>query len=165
VVTNPSGGLLSKGHPLGATGLAQCAELTWQLRGQADQRQVEGARVALQHNLGLGGACVVTLYQATHDRPPPYRHRDAAVHGRRGEAAACASSPRPPARPTRSTPTRRARAAGHPGLPVPPTFLFCLEMDAPNPARCATSWGWTTAACCTASRASCSTAWPMRATG
>ena len=63
VVTNPSGGLLSKGHPLGATGLAQCAELTWQLRGQADQRQVEGARVALQHNLGLGGACVVTMYE------------------------------------------------------------------------------------------------------
>ncbi|MGO4332645.1 lipid-transfer protein [Cupriavidus sp. 2TAF22] len=64
VVTNPSGGLLSKGHPLGATGLAQCAELVWQLRGTADQRQVEGARTALQHNLGLGGACVVTLYQA-----------------------------------------------------------------------------------------------------
>ncbi|SAI23186.1 thiolase [Bordetella ansorpii] len=64
VVTNPSGGLLSKGHPLGATGLAQCAELTWQLRGQADQRQVPDARLALQHNLGLGGACVVTLYQA-----------------------------------------------------------------------------------------------------
>ena len=63
VVTNPSGGLLSKGHPLGATGLAQCAELTWQLRGQAEQRQVEGAQLALQHNLGLGGACVVTLYQ------------------------------------------------------------------------------------------------------
>ncbi|MBR0899119.1 lipid-transfer protein [Bradyrhizobium tropiciagri] len=62
VVVNPSGGLLSKGHPLGATGLAQCAELTWQLRGQADRRQVEGARLALQHNLGLGGACVVTLY-------------------------------------------------------------------------------------------------------
>lgn len=63
VVTNPSGGLLSKGHPLGATGLAQCAELVWQLRGRAEQRQVEGARLALQHNLGLGGACVVTLYQ------------------------------------------------------------------------------------------------------
>ena len=63
VVTNPSGGLLSKGHPLGATGLAQCTELVWQLRGQADQRQVEGARLALQHNLGLGGACVVTLYE------------------------------------------------------------------------------------------------------
>ena len=62
-VTNPSGGLLSKGHPLGATGLAQCAELVWQLRGQAEKRQVEGARVALQHNLGLGGACVVTLYR------------------------------------------------------------------------------------------------------
>lgn len=63
VVTNPSGGLLSKGHPLGATGLAQCYELTHQLRGTAEQRQVEGARNALQHNLGLGGACVVTLYQ------------------------------------------------------------------------------------------------------
>jgi acetyl-CoA acetyltransferase len=63
VVTNPSGGLLSKGHPLGATGLAQCTELVWQLRGQAGKRQVEGVRTALQHNLGLGGACVVTLYQ------------------------------------------------------------------------------------------------------
>jgi sterol carrier protein 2 len=64
VVTNPSGGLLSKGHPLGATGLAQCAELVWQLRGQAGPRQVEGARLGLQHNIGLGGACVVTLYEA-----------------------------------------------------------------------------------------------------
>lgn len=61
-VTNPSGGLLSKGHPLGATGLAQCYELTHQLRGTADQRQVEGMRHGLQHNLGLGGACVVTMY-------------------------------------------------------------------------------------------------------
>ena len=63
VVVNPSGGLLSKGHPLGATGLGQCAELVWQLRGAAGPRQVEGARVGLQHNLGLGGACVVSLYQ------------------------------------------------------------------------------------------------------
>jgi sterol carrier protein 2 len=62
-VTNPSGGLLSKGHPIGATGLAQCFELTNQLRGSADARQVEGARVALQHNLGVGGACVVTMYR------------------------------------------------------------------------------------------------------
>lgn len=61
-VTNPSGGLLSKGHPLGATGLAQCYELTHQLRGTAGARQVEGLDHALQHNLGLGGACVVTLY-------------------------------------------------------------------------------------------------------
>jgi sterol carrier protein 2 len=61
-VTNPSGGLLSKGHPLGATGLAQCYELTQQLRGAADRRQVENMRFGLQHNLGLGGACVVTLY-------------------------------------------------------------------------------------------------------
>lgn len=64
VVTNPSGGLLSKGHPLGATGLAQCYELVQQLRGTAQARQVDGARLALQHNLGLGGACVVTLYEA-----------------------------------------------------------------------------------------------------
>ncbi len=64
VVTNPSGGLLSKGHPLGATGLAQCYELTQQLRGNAGARAVDNARVALQHNLGLGGACVVTMYQA-----------------------------------------------------------------------------------------------------
>ncbi|GHE61015.1 putative lipid-transfer protein Ltp1/thiolase [Camelimonas fluminis] len=63
VVTNPSGGLLSKGHPLGATGLAQCYELTRQLRGTAASTQVDGARLALQHNLGLGGACVVTLYE------------------------------------------------------------------------------------------------------
>ena len=63
VVTNPSGGLLSKGHPLGATGLAQCAELVWQLRGDAAARQVSDARIALQHNLGLGGACVMTLYR------------------------------------------------------------------------------------------------------
>jgi len=62
-VVNPSGGLISKGHPLGATGLAQCSELTWQLRGQADKRQVDGAKVALQHNIGLGGAAVVSVYK------------------------------------------------------------------------------------------------------
>jgi acetyl-CoA acetyltransferase len=63
VVVNPSGGLISKGHPLGATGLAQCAELNWQVRGQADKRQVKDAKIALQHNLGLGGAAVVTMYR------------------------------------------------------------------------------------------------------
>jgi acetyl-CoA acyltransferase len=62
-VVNPSGGLISKGHPLGATGLAQCSELTWQLRGEADARQVDGANVALQHNIGLGGAAVVSVYR------------------------------------------------------------------------------------------------------
>jgi acetyl-CoA acetyltransferase len=62
-VVNPSGGLMSKGHPIGATGLAQCAELVWHLRGQAGDRQVQGANVAMQHNLGLGGAAVVTLYR------------------------------------------------------------------------------------------------------
>jgi acetyl-CoA acyltransferase len=62
-VVNPSGGLISKGHPLGATGLAQCAELTWQLRGTAGKRQVDNVTAALQHNIGLGGAAVVTAYQ------------------------------------------------------------------------------------------------------
>jgi acetyl-CoA acyltransferase len=63
VVVNPSGGLISKGHPLGATGIAQAAEITWQLRGQADKRQVEGAEVGLTHNIGLGGAVVMTLFR------------------------------------------------------------------------------------------------------
>ena len=62
-VVNPSGGLISKGHPLGASGIAQCAELIWQLRGWANNRLVENATVALQHNLGLGGAAVVTVYK------------------------------------------------------------------------------------------------------
>lgn len=64
IVVNPSGGLLSKGHPIGATGIAQLCELTWQLRGTAGQRQVEGARVGMQHNVGLGGASVVTVLRA-----------------------------------------------------------------------------------------------------
>jgi sterol carrier protein 2 len=68
-VVNPSGGLISKGHPLGATGLAQCSELCWQLRGMADKRQVEDAKIALQHNLGLGGACIVTMYKKYNDKP------------------------------------------------------------------------------------------------
>ncbi len=63
-VINPSGGLLSKGHPLGATGLAQISEIIWQLTGQAEKRQVEKARIGLTHNLGLGGACVMGAYQA-----------------------------------------------------------------------------------------------------
>lgn len=69
VVVNPSGGLISKGHPLGATGLAQCSELCWQLRGMAEKRQVDGAKIALQHNLGLGGACIVALYKKYNDKP------------------------------------------------------------------------------------------------
>ena len=64
VVTNPSGGLLSKGHPLGASGLAQCAELVWQLQGRAGPRQVADVSLALQHNIGIGGAAVVTLYES-----------------------------------------------------------------------------------------------------
>lgn len=63
VIVNPSGGLISKGHPLGATGIAQCAELVWHLRGQAGERNVEGVEAAMQHNLGLGGAAVVTIYR------------------------------------------------------------------------------------------------------
>ncbi|MEM6414203.1 MAG: lipid-transfer protein [Pseudomonadota bacterium] len=63
-VVNPSGGLMSKGHPIGATGVAQSVELVWHLRGDAEARQVEGAKVALQHNIGVPGACVVTVYQA-----------------------------------------------------------------------------------------------------
>ncbi|KAF2863980.1 putative Non-specific lipid-transfer protein [Piedraia hortae CBS 480.64] len=63
VVVNPSGGLISKGHPLGASGIAQCAELVWHLRGWANNRAVPGTRTALQHNQGLGGASVVTVYK------------------------------------------------------------------------------------------------------
>ncbi|KAK0313484.1 hypothetical protein LTR01_001740 [Friedmanniomyces endolithicus] len=63
MVINPSGGLISKGHPLGASGIAQCAELVWHLRGWANNRLVEGTTAALQHNLGLGGAVVVTVYK------------------------------------------------------------------------------------------------------
>jgi sterol carrier protein 2 len=75
-VVNPSGGLISKGHPLGATGLAQCAELCWQLRNEAGARQVPGAKLALQHNLGLGGAVVVALYRLGF---PEYRSRQIGV--------------------------------------------------------------------------------------
>ncbi|TLD10087.1 hypothetical protein PgNI_05551 [Pyricularia grisea] len=70
-VVNPSGGLISKGHPLGATGLAQCAELVWHLRGWASNRAVPGTRNALQHNLGLGGAVVVTVYQRADGKEAP----------------------------------------------------------------------------------------------
>lgn len=63
MVINPSGGLISKGHPLGASGIAQCAELVWHLRGWANNRIVPGTKVALQHNIGLGGAVVVTVYK------------------------------------------------------------------------------------------------------
>src|SRR5690606_13639507 len=66
-VVNPSGGLLSKGHPLGATGVAQCFELVNQLRGRCESRQVADARLALQHNIGLGGACVVAMYEKLRD--------------------------------------------------------------------------------------------------
>merc|ERR1711879_482854 len=80
-VVNPSGGLISKGHPIGATGVAQCAELNWQLRGEAGPRQVKDAKVALQHNLGLGGAVVVTMYKRPEEwrSIPPKRPRSLAV--------------------------------------------------------------------------------------
>lgn len=73
-VINPSGGLISKGHPLGATGLAQCSELAWQLRGEAGKRQVTGAKLALQHNIGLGGAVVVALYRRGFPTGPVYKN-------------------------------------------------------------------------------------------
>ncbi|KAL2833306.1 thiolase-like protein [Aspergillus cavernicola] len=63
MIINPSGGLISKGHPLGATGLAQCTELVWHLRGWANNRLIDGTDACLQHNLGLGGAVVVTVYK------------------------------------------------------------------------------------------------------
>merc|ERR1712048_1211974 len=81
-VVNPSGGLISKGHPIGATGVAQCAELCWQLRGEAGPRQVPEARVGLQHNLGLGpGACVITMYKRPDEWAAikPKRQRSLAV--------------------------------------------------------------------------------------
>ena len=86
-VVNPSGGLISKGHPLGATGLAQCSELTWQLRGQADKRQVDDVNVALQHNIGLGGAAVVSIYRRARYSPltTGRQEQSAAPSGRRRE--------------------------------------------------------------------------------
>lgn len=71
VVINPSGGLISKGHPLGATGIAQCAELVWHLRGWANNRAVPHTKWALQHNLGLGGAAVVTVYGRADGKEAP----------------------------------------------------------------------------------------------
>ena len=78
VVINPSGGLISKGHPLGATGLAQCAELVWHMRGWANNRSVKDTKVALQHNLGLGGAVVCTVYKR-HDGSAATDKSDAEV--------------------------------------------------------------------------------------
>ena len=69
VVVNPSGGLLAKGHPVGASGAAQVAEIFWQLTGRADGRQVPGARLALSHVTGGGiagldhGACAVHIFE------------------------------------------------------------------------------------------------------
>ncbi|XP_014206721.1 non-specific lipid-transfer protein [Copidosoma floridanum] len=75
-VVNPSGGLISKGHPLGATGLAQCTELCWQLRGEAGKRQVPGAKLALQQNIGLGGASVVALYRLGFPRKSTFYRKE-----------------------------------------------------------------------------------------
>ena len=67
VAVNPSGGLLARGHPVGATGVAQLAEIFWQLRGQAGRRQARPRRVGLTHTTGGGiagydhAACVVHL--------------------------------------------------------------------------------------------------------
>jgi sterol carrier protein 2 len=83
-VVNPSGGLISKGHPLGATGIAQCAELVWHLRGWAGERNVEGVEAALQHNLGLGGAAVVTVYRRPDGGRSRRRDGEAEEVGKRG---------------------------------------------------------------------------------
>jgi acetyl-CoA C-acetyltransferase len=64
VPVNPSGGLKAKGHPVGATGVAQVVEVATQLRGEAGQRQVEGARVGLAQNMGgSGGSAVVHILE------------------------------------------------------------------------------------------------------
>lgn len=75
IPVNPSGGLLSRGHPVGATGAAQAVEITWQLQGRADARQVDGPRVGLTHTTGGGiaeydhGACAVHIF--VHERGNP----------------------------------------------------------------------------------------------
>jgi acetyl-CoA acetyltransferase len=61
VAVSPSGGLLARGHPGGATGLAQIVEAVRQLRGEAGERQQPGARTALTHMIGAGGACVIHI--------------------------------------------------------------------------------------------------------
>ena len=116
-VVNPSGGLISKGHPLGATGLAQCSELTWQLRGKAEARQVDGAKAALQHNIGLGGAAVVTVYRAAWPREADDLRRRAPRLPRVAYGASCRRGGAPSRgvgaggdRPARAV--RQGRAAG-----------------------------------------------------
>jgi acetyl-CoA acyltransferase len=61
IPVNASGGLLSKGHPLGATGVANIVEIVWHLRGEAGARQVEGSKVGLAHVIGLGSACTIHI--------------------------------------------------------------------------------------------------------
>ena len=63
VPVNVSGGLLSKGHPLGATGIANIYEVSTHLRGEAGERQVENARVGMTHVIGLGSACAIHLLE------------------------------------------------------------------------------------------------------
>jgi acetyl-CoA acetyltransferase len=63
IPVNASGGLLSKGHPLGATGVANIVEIYWHLKGQAGNRQVEGAKTGMAHVIGLGSACTLHILQ------------------------------------------------------------------------------------------------------
>ena len=63
IPVNASGGLLSKGHPLGATGVANVCEVVWHLRGEAGNRQVEGAKVEMAHVIGLGSACTLQVLE------------------------------------------------------------------------------------------------------
>ena len=138
VVTNPSGGLLSKGHPLGATGLAQCAELVWQLRGEAGAAPGRGrlGGPAAQHRPGRRrrGHPVregVLSMAIDEDKARAYRFEPIVVTVERGRLALFArvTGQADPV----YTDLAAARAAGHPDLPVPPTFFFGLELEMPAP--------------------------------
>jgi len=105
-VVNPSGGLISKGHPLGATGLAQCCELVWQLRGQAEKRQVPNVKACLQHNLGLGGAAVVTVY-----RRPAFAGAQPQLIANKSRAESIGAVAAAPAAPAAAAPSSSSSAA------------------------------------------------------
>lgn len=129
-VVNPSGGLISKGHPLGATGLAQCSELVWQIRGEAEKRQVPNVRAALQHNLGLGGAVVVTIYKKPTFGPAP---RLPMASKSRSESVGEASKVEvQQAQPAASTPTPAAPAAAPSGFAAESVFAALSKQSSPD---------------------------------
>jgi len=122
-VVNPSGGLISKGHPLGATGLAQCSELCWQLRGMCGPRQVKGATKALQHNLGLGGAVVITMYGV-----PKFSNTAKSPIGR-FRADSVGHAPAVEALPAPTTATTTANTSASTGSASAPLAKFGLKAD------------------------------------